>query len=169
MMKTIEAVYENGTLKPLDAIELTEHQRVRVTIEADGPTTLISCHPGVRQGRPCLTGTGIEVMFIAWLHRTHGLGPEELASEFNITAEQAQAALDYYADHRQEIDQLIEQHQLENEAGQGSFPTDPLVSALKDLSRTQRDVAKALMQLLRSGNRKEVECILQAMKHDQAA
>jgi len=169
MTKTIEAVYENGTLRPLDEVQLVEHQRVRVTIEAVRPTAPISRHPQVRQGRPCLTGTGIEVMFIAWLHRTHGLGSEELASEFNITAEQAQAALDYYADHREEIDQLIEQHQVENEGTSFSFPTDPLLSTLKELSRTQPDVAKALMQLLRSGKRKEVESILQAMKHGQAA
>lgn len=169
MTKTIEAVYENGTLKPLDEVQLAEHQRVRVTIEADGSTALISRHSEVRQGRPCLTGTGIEVMFIVWLHRSHGLGPEELASEFNITPHQAQAALDYYADHREEIDQLIEQHQLENESAQTSFPTDPLVSALKEHSRTRRDVAQALMQLLRAGKRKEVESILQAMTHGQAA
>jgi predicted DNA-binding antitoxin AbrB/MazE fold protein len=37
MTKLIEAVDENGTLKPLDEGELAEHQRVRVTIEADGP------------------------------------------------------------------------------------------------------------------------------------
>lgn len=72
MAKTIEAVYENGTLKPLDEVELAEHQRVRVTIEADEPSLLISRHPEVRQGRPCLTGTGIEVMFIVWLHLMSG-------------------------------------------------------------------------------------------------
>jgi uncharacterized protein (DUF433 family) len=169
MTKTIEAIFENGTLKPLDEVPLTEHQRVRVTIETDSSASLISQHPEVRQGRPCVRGTGIEVMFIVWMHRAHGLTPEALADEFNITPEQVQAALDYYAHHHQEIDQLIEQHQAENRGTQPSFPTDPLVVSLKELSRTQRDVAGALMQLLRSGKRKEVELILQAMEHGQAA
>jgi uncharacterized protein (DUF433 family) len=169
MTKVIEAIYENGVLKPLDEVPLVEHQRVRLTIEAEGATELISRHPQVRQGRPCVAGTGIEVMFIVWLHQAHGLTPEELAGEFNITAEQAQAALDYYAAHREEIDQLIEQHRIENENTQPSLPTDTLVSALKELSRTQRDVATALLQLLRAGKRKEVEQILQAMKDGQAA
>jgi predicted DNA-binding antitoxin AbrB/MazE fold protein len=31
--KTVEAVYEGGVLKPLTALDLPEHQRVRVTID----------------------------------------------------------------------------------------------------------------------------------------
>lgn len=32
MIKQIEAVYENGMLKPLEALPLAEHQHVRVTV-----------------------------------------------------------------------------------------------------------------------------------------
>ncbi len=32
MRKIIEAVFENGVIKPLEAVELEEHQRVRVAI-----------------------------------------------------------------------------------------------------------------------------------------
>ena len=32
MAKIIEAVFENGVIKPLEAVELPEHQRVRVAI-----------------------------------------------------------------------------------------------------------------------------------------
>lgn len=32
MPRIIEAVFENGVLKPLEAVDLEEHQRVRVTI-----------------------------------------------------------------------------------------------------------------------------------------
>jgi predicted DNA-binding antitoxin AbrB/MazE fold protein len=31
--KTVDAVYEDGVLKPLSALDLAEHQRVRVTID----------------------------------------------------------------------------------------------------------------------------------------
>jgi uncharacterized protein (DUF433 family) len=101
MTKIIEAVFENGALKPLDEVPLAEHQRVRLTIETDSSTSFISQHSEVRQGRPCVRGTGVEVMFIVWMHRAHGLTPEALADEFNLTAEQVQAALDYYAHHQQ--------------------------------------------------------------------
>ncbi len=33
MAITIDAVYENGVLKPVRALHLQEHQRVRITVE----------------------------------------------------------------------------------------------------------------------------------------
>jgi predicted DNA-binding antitoxin AbrB/MazE fold protein len=35
MAITIEAVYENGVLKPAQPLPLKEHERVRVTVEAE--------------------------------------------------------------------------------------------------------------------------------------
>jgi predicted DNA-binding antitoxin AbrB/MazE fold protein len=32
MGRMIDAIYENGTLKPLEALDLPEHQRMRITI-----------------------------------------------------------------------------------------------------------------------------------------
>jgi predicted DNA-binding antitoxin AbrB/MazE fold protein len=32
MARVIDAIYKNGTLKPLEALDLPEHQRVRITI-----------------------------------------------------------------------------------------------------------------------------------------
>jgi predicted DNA-binding antitoxin AbrB/MazE fold protein len=32
MARVIDAIYENGALKPLAALDLPEHQRVRITI-----------------------------------------------------------------------------------------------------------------------------------------
>ena len=32
MARVVEAIYENGMLKPLEALDLPEHQRVRITI-----------------------------------------------------------------------------------------------------------------------------------------
>jgi predicted DNA-binding antitoxin AbrB/MazE fold protein len=34
MGRMIDAIYENGTLKPLDVLDLPEHQRVRMTPRA---------------------------------------------------------------------------------------------------------------------------------------
>jgi predicted DNA-binding antitoxin AbrB/MazE fold protein len=33
----LEAVYENGVFRPLQPVELSEHQRVTVTIDAEAP------------------------------------------------------------------------------------------------------------------------------------
>jgi predicted DNA-binding antitoxin AbrB/MazE fold protein len=32
MARVVEAIYENGTLKPLETLDLLEYQRVRITI-----------------------------------------------------------------------------------------------------------------------------------------
>ena len=39
MQKTIEAVYENGVFRPLQPVQLAEHQRVTVTIDAEEAAT----------------------------------------------------------------------------------------------------------------------------------
>jgi predicted DNA-binding antitoxin AbrB/MazE fold protein len=31
MVRVIDAIYENGTLKPIEVLDLPEHQRVRIT------------------------------------------------------------------------------------------------------------------------------------------
>ena len=36
MSKLIEAIYENGVLRPLEPLDLEEHQRVTITIAEDG-------------------------------------------------------------------------------------------------------------------------------------
>ena len=36
MRKQIEAIYENGVLRPLEPLDLEEHQRVRLTISDNG-------------------------------------------------------------------------------------------------------------------------------------
>lgn len=36
MPKTIEAIYENGVLKPVGALDLKEHEKVRIVLEKIG-------------------------------------------------------------------------------------------------------------------------------------
>ncbi len=40
----MEAVYENGVLRPLQPLPLTEHQRVTVAIDAAGPADTLPLH-----------------------------------------------------------------------------------------------------------------------------
>jgi predicted DNA-binding antitoxin AbrB/MazE fold protein len=37
MDRVVDAIYEQGTLKPLEALDLPEHQRVRITIHGVPP------------------------------------------------------------------------------------------------------------------------------------
>ena len=39
MHKRLEAIYENGVLRPLEPVDLEEHQRVTVTIEDSGASS----------------------------------------------------------------------------------------------------------------------------------
>jgi uncharacterized protein (DUF433 family) len=68
---------------------------------------LISTDPNVRNGRPCIAGTGIEVSAIAITSVVHMQSPEQIASDYRLNLAQVHAALAYYYDHREAIDESI--------------------------------------------------------------
>ena len=69
--------------------------------------TLIERSPEIRQGRPCISGTGVTVRRIAGWHNL-GLTPEETAARIeHLTLAQIHAALAYYHANRDEIDSDI--------------------------------------------------------------
>lgn len=69
--------------------------------------SLIERSPKIRQGRPCIAGTGITVRRIAGWHNL-GLNPEEIAAKIeHLTLAQIHAALAYYHANREEIDSDI--------------------------------------------------------------
>ena len=52
MTKQVEAVYENGVLRPLEPLTLDEHQRVTVTVSAEeDPLATIIDHAFVERAR----------------------------------------------------------------------------------------------------------------------
>ena len=64
--------------------------------------------PGVRGGKPRIAGHRITVSDVAIWHERMGMSPDEIVSEFpTITLSDVHAALAYYFDHRDEIDQSI--------------------------------------------------------------
>jgi uncharacterized protein (DUF433 family) len=81
---------------------------------------LIERSPEIRNGRPCIAGTGVAVRrVVAWDNL--GFGPEEIASKIgHVTLAQVHAALAYYYSNRDEIDrdlaseELAEQELLHN-------------------------------------------------------
>jgi uncharacterized protein (DUF433 family) len=74
---------------------------------------LISQRPDVRDGRPCIAGTGVSVRRIAQWHKM-GLIPEEIARKIgHLSLAQVHAALAYSHANQVEIDTDLETEALE--------------------------------------------------------
>jgi uncharacterized protein (DUF433 family) len=69
----------------------------------------IEITPGVAGGKPRIAGHRITVQNIAIWHERLGKDVDEIASEYDLTLADVYAALAYYFDHRDEIDQSIEE------------------------------------------------------------
>ncbi len=68
---------------------------------------LITSNPKVRNGRPCIAGTGLRVTDIMMASIYHMQTPDELAVGFGISLAQVHAALAYYYEHQAELDEDI--------------------------------------------------------------
>jgi uncharacterized protein (DUF433 family) len=77
----------------------------------------IEATPGICGGRPRIAGHRIRVMDIVALHEQFGQTPDEIVSAYpSLTLADVHAALAYYFDHQQEIqDDLAEDRQLAEE------------------------------------------------------
>lgn len=67
----------------------------------------IDISPDIAGGKPRITGHRITVQNIAIWHERMGLTADEIASSHGVSLADIYAALTYYYDHRQEIDQAI--------------------------------------------------------------
>jgi uncharacterized protein (DUF433 family) len=78
--------------------------------------SLISGHPGIHSGRPCIAGTGVTVRRVAVLHNM-GETPEEIASDYgHLSLAQVHAALAYYYANKAEIDADLQAEEREYDA-----------------------------------------------------
>lgn len=66
---------------------------------------------GVAGSKPRITGHRITVQNIVIWHEFMGLSPDQIATEYGLTLGDIHAALAYYHDHRQEIDDSIRAEQ----------------------------------------------------------
>ena len=71
-------------------------------------TEHIEITPGVRGGRPRIAGRRITVSDIVIMHLRVGRSVDEIAAECDLALSDVHAALAYYYDHREEIEQGIE-------------------------------------------------------------
>jgi uncharacterized protein (DUF433 family) len=76
---------------------------------------LISRDPRIREGRPCIAGTGVSVRRIVEWYKL-GLTPEEIADEFgHLSLAQVHAALAYYHANYDEIESDLQAEEQEAE------------------------------------------------------
>jgi len=70
-------------------------------------TRHIEITPGIAGGKPHITGHRITVQnIVIWCERM-GMSPDEVVTEHDISLADVFAALTYYHDHRNEIDESI--------------------------------------------------------------
>ena len=111
----VDAVYENGTLKPIKPLNLTEQQVVKISLNPELVTTHphITKTPGICGGIPAVRGTRIPVKVLAnhFLHQNDSI--EYILAGFpQLTRAQFYDALSYYYDHQEEIDTDLEADEL---------------------------------------------------------
>lgn len=65
---------------------------------------LIAADPAIRNGRPCIAGTGLRVTDLVMAHLFHGRTPDEIAADYDLALSQVYAALAYYYEHKEDLD-----------------------------------------------------------------
>ncbi|MFN8449809.1 MAG: DUF433 domain-containing protein [Anaerolineae bacterium] len=68
---------------------------------------LIAINPKVRRGRAHIVGTSVTVADVAMAHIYHNQDADGIAGWYKLTLPQVYAALAYYYDHKDEIDEPI--------------------------------------------------------------
>lgn len=70
------------------------------------PTSLITCTPGVRSGKPCIAGTRITVSDVLE-YLASGMSQDEILSDFpDLREEHIQAVLRYAAEREKRLSEL---------------------------------------------------------------
>jgi len=91
-------------------------------------------HVGLNEEKvPIILGSTMKVVELVLAHLAYGWSPEELHFQFpHLTMGQIHSALAYYWDHREELDEDIENRLASVDQYRNSFGESPLVAKLKD-------------------------------------
>lgn len=110
----VEAIYENGVLKPTQPLSLTEQQVVKISLNPETKTVHphITKTPGICGGRPVVRGTHLPVKVLVNHYRLNEKVDDILAGFPQLTTAQFYDALSYYYDNQAEIDADIEADEL---------------------------------------------------------
>jgi predicted DNA-binding antitoxin AbrB/MazE fold protein len=120
MDKAVEAVYENGVLKPLEKLNLEEGTHLTLLLlesvreyPQEGYKYLVARdHPWRRQ--LYIKGRNLTVGQLIYNMRADGLLPEHAAERYSLPLEAIEEALAYYQSHRElvEAEGEVEKHHL---------------------------------------------------------
>lgn len=112
----IEAIYEQGLLRPLSPVPLAEQTVVQLRVEEETATD----HPhitrvtGVCGGRPIIRGTRTPVQIIVGYYKL-GMSIDEIVGSLpHLNPAQVFDALSYYHDHQTEIEADITASEPDN-------------------------------------------------------
>ncbi|MEX2137729.1 MAG: DUF433 domain-containing protein [Pirellulales bacterium] len=96
----------------------------------DSPLLPIEQTPGTCGGKPRIAGTRIKVSLIATLSERNRLTPDEIVEAYpHLTLAQVHAALAYYWEHRDEIEQEIRDEQSFVDKLEAQLSEPPLPSS----------------------------------------
>ncbi|MCY4072622.1 MAG: DUF433 domain-containing protein [Chloroflexi bacterium] len=68
---------------------------------------LVYRNPEVRGGRPCIVGTGLRVIDIVMAMQFGQRSPEQMAEDYQVSLAKVHAALAFYYENKDEVDQDI--------------------------------------------------------------
>ena len=83
----------------------------------------IEISPGIRGGKPGIAGTRITVADIVLMHRRMGRALEEIAGTYDLSLAAVYAAMAHYYDHKDEIDQSLDEEEAFAEAFRQNNPS----------------------------------------------
>jgi uncharacterized protein (DUF433 family) len=83
----------------------------------------IEITPGTRGGKPRIADTRITVADVVLMHRRLGRALEEIAGTYDLSLAAVYAAMAYYYDHKDEIDQSLDQEDALAEAFRNNNPS----------------------------------------------
>jgi uncharacterized protein (DUF433 family) len=86
-------------------------------------TEHIEVTPGVRGGKPRITGTRIAVEDIVVMHLKMGLSLSEISAKYNLSMACLHAAMAYYFDNQETIDSTLAEDEAFVEAFKRSHPS----------------------------------------------
>lgn len=89
--------------------------------------------PGIRSGKPRLVGTRITVADVATMYLRMGQSLEEIAGKYQLSLASVYAAMAFYYDYREEIDQRTAEAEALAEAERSKNPS--LLQAKLDAAR----------------------------------
>ena len=92
----------------------------------------IEITPGVRGGKPRIAGTRITVADLAILYLRMGQSLDLIAGKYHLPIASVYAAMAYYYDHREEIEQSIQADEALANSLQSKYPSR-LPTKLKEL------------------------------------